>query len=318
MWEVAETGAELTACYLFHIERGTAGGFRFDLPTDVDLTRVAVRSPDAASGATAVLRDWTFGPEKGNVRPLRLQLQGPAEGRVLVLLEGVPRRPLTRQPTLRFPRPVGNLEMESATFGLRSESVAVDGLYHTGLIEAPLDALTRDFPGVSELQYNPSSPPRVFRPANGLPPEFRLSLRPPAGLPAVAQEVAWQMAPNRNAEEAGAMRWTTKDSPLSAAEFDLPGVRVREVRGPDVAGWAASPAGRVQVWFRAATKEPAVEWGGNCVIGPAGKAPDPLPFEPPVPRPVNAGAVATYTPRPTRRRLGRPRRACGRLEGVSP
>ena len=103
VWEVAEAGASLTAAYLVRVEQGTIAGLRFEIPPELEVMRVAARTADAPAGAIP-LRDWFFAPDKTGNRLLRVDFQTPAAGRLVVVLECAPRKPLTRQPVLRFPR----------------------------------------------------------------------------------------------------------------------------------------------------------------------------------------------------------------------
>ena len=96
----------LTACYLVRVEQGAVSRLQFDVPEDLEPAHVAVRQQDAAGGPAALLRDWSFGPTRDRFRRLRVDLQSPAGGRLLVTLECSPRSAPTRQPTLRFPRAV--------------------------------------------------------------------------------------------------------------------------------------------------------------------------------------------------------------------
>lgn len=295
VWDVNESEGELTGCYLYRIEQGSLGRFRFNLPAEVEPTRVVVRSPDAVGGSGAVLRDWVLGPEENGLRLLRVQLQSPVEGRVLVILEAVPRRPLTRQPVFRFPRPAnGNIEVESAAFALHTDHVVADALARTGLVDAPNDILARDFPGVPDLQFPASTPLRTFRPVPGQVPELRPILRPPSTPVEVSQDVSWALTVNHKANGTGTLRWSRKDEPLTMAEFDLPeSVHLAEVRGADVAGWTLAPRGHVQVWFRTPVKETSIEWLGHMPLGGAPKQADATVFEPPLPSPVNAVSLGT-------------------------
>ena len=87
----------------------------------------------------------------------------------------------------------------------------------------------------------------------------------------------------QRADAAGTLRWSGKDSP-EIVEFNLPGVRVLEVRGADVTGWSQSGA-RVQVWFRRPAKEGEIEWLGT-VAAPV------FPFDAVTPRIVDLRLVA--------------------------
>jgi hypothetical protein len=71
----------------------------------------------------------------------------------------------------------------------------------------------------------------------------------------------------------------------------VPRVRVLEVRGPDVIGWS-QVGGRVVVWLRKTDRRETIEWVGVATPVPRGQpVPQPLVFEPIVPRMVGVKKV---------------------------
>ena len=68
----------------------------------------------------------------------------------------------------------------------------------------------------------------------------------------------------------GTVSWAAKD-PLPLIEFTVGGIKLSEVRGPDVAAWNQAN-GRVQVWLRPGVREGAVEWTGT-------RSPGAFPFD---------------------------------------
>src|SRR5262249_61192923 len=97
-------------------------------PAELDVPGVVVRPLEM--GSPAALRDWTVGKEQTGFRPLRIDLQGPPSGRLLVVLTCDPPRAVTRQPVLRFPRVVvpGPKAEPDAAYGLRVKGVIVEEL----------------------------------------------------------------------------------------------------------------------------------------------------------------------------------------------
>ncbi len=284
VWDVTESGAELTACYIAQIAQGTVSSLRFDVPAELDPLGVATRSLDL--NGTVALRDWTLGPEQAGYRPLRIDFQQPTAGRVLVVLTCAPRKVLTRQPVLRFPKPVtgSSPDEPDAVYGLRAKGVVIEELARSGVIDFTPDAHSRDrdFSGITELKLDPNSPVRAFRPTPGGAPELRPALRVAVDLPAATLNTIWHIGPQR-ADAVGTLRWSGKDSP-EIVEFNLQAVKVLEVRGADVAGWSQSGT-RVQVWFRRPVKEGEIEWVGT-VAAPA------FPFDAVTPRVVDMRLVA--------------------------
>ncbi|HEY1188455.1 MAG TPA: hypothetical protein VGE74_12460, partial [Gemmata sp.] len=288
IWDVTDSGAELNAAYLVRVEQGTVANLRFDIPAELEVLRLAVRAPDVLA-APPSLKDWQLASEKGGMRALRLDFQGPTTGRFLVVLECAPWRPLTRQPVLRFPRVAfgtGKGEPD-AVYALRPARVTVDAVGHNGLIDFSADAL-RDFVPVPDLKLDSNHLPRSFRPAPGASGELRPVLR--VGEPPVARAVtSWVVGPAR-ADATGTLTWTAT-APVALVEFALGGVRVLEVRGANVAGWGQSGS-RVQVWLRTCAKDVTVEWSGTVAPGgqPGGA---PFSFEPHWPALPGARSVST-------------------------
>jgi hypothetical protein len=279
VWDVTDTGASLTAAYLVRVERGTIGSFRVEVPAELEVLRVAVRNIDTVGAVP--LRDWSLAPEKGGFGLLRIDLQTPTAGRFVAVVECAPRKPITRQPVLRFPRvSLGAVtgEVESV-YGLRSARVTVDGVGLVGVIDFPPDAL-KDFTAVADLKLDATVPVRAFRPAPGATAELRPALH--VGEPPTVRTVtAWHLGPQR-ADASGTLAWTAKEA-LPLVEFFLPGVKVLEVRGPDVAAWSQAGT-RVQVWVKGGAREGSLEWSGTTTPAPAGKPGEPVAFDPAHPK----------------------------------
>jgi hypothetical protein len=275
VWDVSETGADLTAAYLVRVEQGTVAGLRFEVPAELEVLRVAARTTEPAGPVP--LRDWALAPEKNGTRLLRLDFQAPMAGRFVAVVECRPRKPLTRQPVLRFPRMTfssASGETDSV-YGLRASRVTVDGVGLVGVIDFPPDAF-KDFTAIPDLKLDPSAPVRAFRPVQG-PVELRPILR--AGEPPVVRTATtWHLGPGR-ADARGTVSWSARD-PLLLVEFGLGGQKVLEVRGPEVAAWNQTPGGRVQVWLRAAAREGTVEWTGSTGVAVPAKPGEPVPFDP--------------------------------------
>lgn len=287
VWDVSEAEARLTACYDVRIDSGSVAGFRFELPGDLEPVRIVVRP--IAPPTAAVVRDWTVGPEKDGVRPLRIDLTGPADGRALVTLECVSRLAPTRHPVLRFPRPVG-MDRKGGVYGLRASGVTIESIgQRIGVIDFAADALFQEFKAVPDLRLNPAVPVLAFSPRLDEVAELRPTLHPSPEPATATQEATWRVGPHR-ADGEGLIRWSARD-PVPILEFALPAARVLEIRGPDVADWSQVD-GRVLVWFHKPVKDGAVEWLATSTQAPVGKPPpEPLTFEPPVPQLLHMKAV---------------------------
>jgi hypothetical protein len=287
VWDVAESGADLTAAYLVRVEQGTIGGMRFEIPAELDVLRVVART-GRPPVVPLPLRDWSLAAEKNGSRLLRVDFQTPAAESLLVVLECSPRKPLTRQPVLRFPRVrfSGVTGETEAVYGLRASKLTIDGVGLGGVIDFPADAL-KDFTTapVPDLKLDPANPVRAFRPAPGGVGELRPVLH--VGEPAtVSTTTTWHAGPYR-ADAIGTVSWQSKD-PLSLVEFTIGGVKVLDVRSPDVAAWSQT-GGRVQVWLRSGAREGTIEWTGTLNLAPTNKPlPESVAFNPPHPLVVHA------------------------------
>ena len=273
IWDVAESGHSLTACYQVRVEQGTVSSLRIDVPAELEPTRVAVRPLDT-DATTALLRNWTLGAPRDGFRSLRLNLSGPTDGRLLVVLELTPTVAASNRPLLRFPRfhPNGATVDVDSLYGLRATRLVVDGVRHNGVFDFDAGALLRDFAAVPDLRLEPGTV-RNFRPISGAVPDLRPNLRVnPEGQTATV-DTAWRVGAAR-ADGEGVVRWSAKDA-LPLVEFALPAVTVLEVRGPDVAAWGQT-GGRVQVWLKKPVRTADIEWVGTLTPPPA--------FEPPTPR----------------------------------
>jgi hypothetical protein len=288
VWDVTEAGADLTAAYIVRVEQGALAGVRFEIPAELEVLRVAARALDPPGGPIP-LRDWTLAAEKAAFRLLRVDFQAPAAGRLLVVLECAPRKPLARQPVLRFPRVVfGPVSGETdSVYGLRATRVSIDGANLVGVIDFPADAL-KDFTAAPDLRLDPLHPVRAFKPAPGAAPELRPALH--VGEPASARTTTtWHVGPHR-ADALGTISWQSKEA-LAIVEFNVSAVKVLEVRGADVTAWNQS-GGRVQVWLRAAAREGLIEWTATTVPAPPDKSPpDGLPYDPVHPTVAHARRV---------------------------
>jgi hypothetical protein len=287
VWDMNDAGAELTAAYLIRVEQGTVADFTFEIPPELEVVRVTARNLDLAS-AWLSLRDWSTVETKGRHRLLRTEFQNPTAGRFLIVFQAVPRRPMSRQPVLRFPRmALTQLTAESeSVYGLRTTRVTLESLGLSAVSDFPVEAL-RDFVNVPDLRLETQPLQRVFRPT-GPGAELRPSVRVGEAI-TVQTTTAWQVGPHR-ADAAGTIVWTAKE-PQLLLEWTLPGVRLLDVRGSEVASWHQSGS-RVQVWLRTSVREGTLEWRGTVMPTPAGKIPaEPIAFDAVRPR-ISGGRPA--------------------------
>jgi hypothetical protein len=292
IWDVSEKGAELTACYHIRSDQGPITNLKFDLPAELEPVDVSLR-PDPTGGLG--LRDWSLLPEQGGFRQLRLDLQGPSTGRMLVAISCRLRKAVTLQPILRFPKPLsqgGNMEAD-IVYGLRikeaTNKVSIEELRRTGTIDYDPGALIRDkeWTQVPALRLDAISSILVFRP-NSPTPELRPTLRLVLELPAVNLDTSWQVGPLR-ADANGTIHWSRKET-VALVEFSMPGIRLLEVRGKEVGRWSQN-AGRVSVWMRKPSNEGELEWTGTTALLKNQQPGNTIAFEAVVPRVLDARLV---------------------------
>ena len=261
------------------------------------MVEVALR-PVEASGVAA-LRDWTLTADKDGTRQvLRLDLQTPTSERMLAVLTCRPKKALTRQPVLRFPRPLatGANAGPDAIYALRARdaghTIAIDAVSHPGLVlDAPESLLhDKEWSRVLDRRLDNAALLHVYRPAAAGTPELRPTLRPSITTTTAELETTWQVEPRR-AIAAGTIRWSGKE-PLSVLEFTLSGTKVVEVRGPELGEWRQS-AGRVSIWLRKPAAAGQIEWLGATPSPPPGQAPPvPFAFDAAVPRLLEVKAAS--------------------------
>jgi hypothetical protein len=278
VWDATESTHRLTACYQIQVKAGAVPGFRFDIPANLEPTRVAVRSLDSILVPT-VVRDWNLGKEANGTRPLNIDLLAPTDGRVLVTLECETRTPPVRQPVLTFPRPAG-MTREFAVYGLRAGGTVVESIGRAGVIDFAADALIREFGSVPDLRLAPTSQVTAFSPRAGEIAELRPVLRPTGAPPIANHDATWSVEKDR-ATGRGTLAWSAPDA-VAMLEFQLAGTVV-ELRGTDLAAWSQTDS-RVQVWMKKSGKDGMLEWTATA---PASGS-----FEVPLPKLANGRDTA--------------------------
>ena len=269
VWDAAENAHNLTACYQVKIEQGTVTTLRFEVPAELEPTRVAARPLDT-EGTSAILRGWALGQDRNGFRTLRLNLTGPTDGRLFVVLECSHRRSAARQPLFRFPRvhPNGATLEVDGLYGLRTTKLGVAELHADGVTELNQDALSRDreLSAIPDLKIEPGGLAKAFQPTPGKEPFLRPVLVPPSSGQTATVESTWRVGVARAVGE-GVVKWAAKEA-QPVVEFSL-AAKVSDVRGADVASW--SQAGdRVQVWLKKPGRTAEIAWVGTLTPAKAG------------------------------------------------
>ena len=247
VWDVSESGAELTACYLARIERGTLRVLAGSMSSGLDTMAVVVRSLDLTSTAGSARLDNRQG--QGRVPAASHRPPGTGHRTSAHRPDLHARAVIARQPLLRFPKPVlpGGAGPDAA-YGLRTRPFG-GGPGRGGVIDFAPDAALRDFGAIIGRQE-----PACVDPC--LPPgQGRSAASPNAASPA--------SRPKRRCRQPGRSARTRCDATGTSAgpARGCPDARVRSAgrtgaggSRPDVANWSRSGS-RVQVWFRRAIRE---------------------------------------------------------------
>lgn len=259
VWDLGEAAGALTAAWQYRVDGGTVAALKIEWPAHVLPDRVTLESADGAAGGPGI-RSWKLGPAADGFAPLDIRLQSPAEGRFTLVVKGDSTRLPSAKPVLVFPRSADVPEPDRDSFyavrfaGIKSESVGV-----SGAIDYPADAVTREFPKLSEFNFVKSPPARVVRRASGKATELRPNLVPIAAYQPIAGEVVYKLG--RRIAVEGAMRANSKDS--GSVEFDVPaGLLLHDVRSPNLAGWTRIGS-RIQAWLTQPAADVIIRWSGQ-------------------------------------------------------
>lgn len=276
LWDVGETDATVTAAFAYRIAGGQLNRLTIQLPDSVETERVLVRAGDALSPIPG-LQGWTVGPSSNGWHPLELRLQQPTDGRVLVVVVGHPRRPLTARPVLRMPRADTEAGDRDSYHAIRLSGLNADGIGVAGAVDFPSEPLQKEF-ALPEFAWTSGPLARMVRRAPNAVAEFRPNLQPVPGFTAGPSEVI--VTVGRRVSYDGLMRAADADG--MAVEFTTPGgVRPTDVRGIALAGWGFT-GGRVQAWFRQPVPSAAVRWSATSaadIVPPGGVPPEGLPVD---------------------------------------
>jgi hypothetical protein len=286
LWDIGETEATLTAAFAYRVTGGQLNRLTIDVPDDIDPLRVSVRAGDTLT-PTPRLRGWATGAAANGWRPLDIRLQDPTDGRLLVVVEGHPRRPLPNRPVLRFPRAADAADADRDSYhAVRVTGVTVNGVNVLGGVDFPSDPLQKEF-DLPEFAWDAGPLARTVRRTPNAATELRPNLSPVATFTAGPSEVV--VTVGRRLGYEGLMRAANADA--VAVEFTPPsGAKPTDARGTALAGWGVS-GGLVQSWFRQPVPNAAVRWsatGNKEVLPPDGVPPEGVVVA--VPWPPTAGA----------------------------
>lgn len=259
VWDLNESATSATAAFVFRVEGGTLSRLVLELPDNLEPGRPILRGSVAAP--TPGLRDWQLRPGGNGYQVMTIDLQAPIEGRITVVLRLAARQPGSLRPVLRLPRVPEAVQVD-AYAALRWKNLQAEEVGRVGVIDFPVDALSREFANVPELGFDRGVPDRAFQSGTGtagaleLRPVFRVS----GEASTVTSETIWSLGARADAE--GTVR-ASRTGGLSLIEFDLnPAVAISEVRTTDLESWSRQGS-RVQVWLKKPAKDVVVRWVGS-------------------------------------------------------
>ena len=263
LWDIGEADATLSSAFQWTVSSGTLSGVAVEVPADLEPNTPTLRAGGPQLGGAAAVRSVTLTPA-GAGRRLAVEFAAPLAGKFALLVKFSPRSPLVAWPALALPRSL-TAEPAETLVGLRVRGLTLDAVEKRGLIDFPADELTRRFGAPPEWQLDRAPADRVMQRLPGPTAELRPTLRPKPEVGVVACETRWTLGP---AVEVEAQVAVTRFSPADSVELDWPeGATLREVRSPELHGWSKS-GGRVQVWFRAPTRQAVVTLVGTSPAAP--------------------------------------------------
>lgn len=264
LWRITPAQASVTTALKYEVVRGSLGRIMVDVPRELEVVQVQVRSLDKT--ANAQLRNWSLadGPTT-NVRRLSVNLQEPSLSGVLLLLECSPRSPPTRQLTIRFPQSTerGNVESRQA---LQLGGLGAIELDAGKLMPIPVEEFVKEAWRPLSSETNPPVPTRAFRrdPKQADLTSVRLFLQPSPTATRGVQELLWQVGPDRVELQATA-RINAANPNLSLLEWELPNqLQVHQLDGVEVRTWTRT-GNRLQVWLNRPVAETTITLIGTFV-----------------------------------------------------
>jgi hypothetical protein len=223
----------------------------------VEIARQPV--PDGTPSAR-LLKGWRL-KGTGNDRTLQVDFHRPVPGTILLILELVP--PLRAGPgplTLSLPGPREARSLPGYV-GYRIDGTkALPEAQHLRVTSIKPTAFAQRWRQTVRKSNDPGPPTLAysFLRTSKEAAAIRITLAPPAAQ--VRQEVFWQVRLG-NADVRARATLTAPTASLVLVEWEVPGVTVAQVTGPDVWDWTQTGS-RVQVWLKSPCAKATIELGG--------------------------------------------------------
>jgi hypothetical protein len=260
-WDLQRAGNRLLGLLEYTVSRGALAELTVALPENLEVRQVELVST-GSGGLSLRLKDWTI-IGASTERRLRLEFQVPVTNQVQVLLELVPRQPLTHHDLLLLPVAERTTSGEGwvafRTNGLQGSITGSPGVevIEPAIFERHWESAGTEYPGRPERAYH-------FLRASAHAPFWRLELSAPPPRRDSFQDVSWSVAPERAYLRVEA-RLKASAGDLALVEWEVPAeVIVADVRGPEVRSWSRT-ASRLQLWLQRSLAETTLELTGWVV-----------------------------------------------------
>jgi hypothetical protein len=266
-WDWRGPDSTCTAVLNYNVEGPGVDRFIIGLPAGLEPREVEVAGDgiEGDDSSRPQLRHWRLSTSD-SPRVMRVQLQGPAAGNVVVTVHLIPRDRLgPHDVRLAMPMPMGGVKSSGGIVGYRIDGYDTSAAA-SNLTSAPLAA--EQF--ADQWQENGANqavlPTRGFsfneRPADAAL-TITLSRRPTV----FEQDVHWTLHPGR-ADLVAAVKAAAMGNELMLVEWEVPAkVVVAEITGDNIRSWTR-PAGqaRLQVWLNQPAKTASFTIRGWDVI----------------------------------------------------
>src|SRR5262249_39947888 len=144
----------------YRVTQGSSGRVRVQLPPDVAVSRIEVRTDDPTAVApSSWVKDWSVSSE----RVLNVEFQASLSGTIHLLLECVPSRPLSLRPTLQYPTVLDVGESDAyVALRLRGAELTPD-VERQGVTDFSTESFLRDIWRPARAENSPAPVSRAFR-----------------------------------------------------------------------------------------------------------------------------------------------------------
>jgi hypothetical protein len=263
VWDLGLEVNHLTAHLRYRVEQGAIKTLQVELPSELEVSSATAQRTVSSSRPTwrsrFQLRDW-YVTRAGNKRVLHLELPYPVSGDFQVILDLLPRAPLTSRAALPLPTPRG-IGSDGPHYLAYRTQPGLNAQRETSqnLTRIDNNEFAQDWPGGPSLQANlhyiayritPNATPLLF-------------LRLEHAAPVLQGEVDVNIrVDSQRAEFEAAAEVTAPGKDLTALEWELPPSCVlASATGEDVRTWKQSGS-HLLVWLNRTTTKTQIHLSG--------------------------------------------------------